>query len=176
MVSKQQEKELKKTGSFEKEETQKRRREMPYDEGGEVAVKTREEEAENEEVDIRNPDHFENRELEARQTHASKSEEQMDLTEKYEKWDQNRQALGIDYLEKYVVEQDVKTKKWHVCECSHLGTENKKWMVEFHSKSDADAFKKDLQDGRTETPIDAPEKYGTPKKHSNGTTMIFTKA
>lgn len=98
-------------------------------------------------------------------------------SDKYKKKiDQHKKPKKIPESEFYV-EQNVLTKKWTVSlNAKFAGKNKKKWIVEFNSKNDANDFKRDLEDARVKSPFEEPEKYGTPRTHTDGVTMIYVKS
>ena len=75
----------------------------------------------------------------------------------------------------YEVAEDTETKKWNVYPLSYFSGTSEKWVVEFRSKDEAYAFRKNLLDGTFKSPADAPSGYGIPRKGSRANTMIYTK-
>lgn len=74
------------------------------------------------------------------------------------------------------VDEDINTRKWTVHPATHSASETAKWVVECNSKNEAHALKNDIVSGRVKPPTEAPQSYGSPRKHANGKTIVYAKA
>jgi len=71
------------------------------------------------------------------------------------------------------VETDKETGNWSVHPQVRSITEHPRWVVECDSKKEADMIRNDISSGKAKAPTEDPQHYSTPRRHSNGKTLIY---
>ncbi len=70
------------------------------------------------------------------------------------------------------VEPDKETGNWTVHPIARQ-KEPVLWIVECNTKNEANNLKNDIANGKSKAPIEDPQHYSTPRRHSNGKTLIY---
>ena len=71
------------------------------------------------------------------------------------------------------VEPDQETGNWNVHPITRNNQEPAKWIVQCDSKNDANNLKNSIANGKAKPPTEDPQHYSTPRRHSNGKTLIY---
>lgn len=71
------------------------------------------------------------------------------------------------------VETDKETGNWSVHPVVRNISDHPRWVVECDSKKEADALRNDIASGKARPPTEDPQHYSTPRRHSNGKTLVY---
>lgn len=86
---------------------------------------------------------------------------------------QNQQAPQAQPAENLQVDTDKETGNWSVHPVVRNISDHPRWVVECESKKAADGLRNDISSGKAKAPTEDPQHYSTPRRHSNGKTLIY---
>jgi len=105
-------------------------------------------------------------------TYEKKYEKQQGGANFQTKNDQQYSASAGEKMGEYDVNEDRDSKKWIVRPGrSGSAAEQEKWMVECNTQSDANAYKKELMEGKIKPPSEGSKNYRSLRKQGDGRTV-----